>query len=55
MCNIALLSADEISMFKNNLCSCTGKIEQDKFILTFINVSAPKRTNRKTTDQSDSN
>lgn len=51
VCNIALLSADEISTFKNNVYRCTSKIEQDKFILTFVKVSAPKRFNRKKTDR----
>jgi len=51
VCHVSLLSSDEISSFKNNLCSCPIKIDQDKFILTFLNVSVPKRTNRKTTNR----
>jgi len=52
ICYISELTKDNLDAFKSYLCSLTSKIEQDKYILTLMNIGIAKRTERKKqTDQ----
>lgn len=46
-CSILKLTHKDIMTFKNNLCTLSSKVEQDKFVLTLMEVRKAKRTNQK--------
>lgn len=46
-CQIFKLSIEDLNLFRYNLSKLSSKIQQDKFILTFLAVTRPKRTNRR--------
>lgn len=50
VCRVSELT--DIIAFKSNLCKIVGKIDQDKFLLTMMSVSFPKRLDRKKTNSS---
>lgn len=52
VCRVAELTKEDIIAFKTNFCKIVGKIDQDKFLLTMMNVSVPKRLDRKKTNNS---
>lgn len=41
-----MLSHEDIMTFKNNLCTFSSKVVQDKFVLTLMEVRKAKRTNQ---------
>lgn len=51
VCRVAELKEEDITEFKNNLCQITDKVEQDKYLLTFITVAKAKRIDRKKTNR----
>lgn len=54
-CKIDKLSIEEISLFRKNLSCLINKIDQDKFILTFLSISLPTRTDRHKCDRNKRN
>lgn len=52
VCRVAELTEEDIIAFKTNLCKIVGKIDQDKFLLTMMSVSFPKRIDRKKSNNS---
>jgi len=45
-CKVFEINLEDIESFKFKLCSETLKIEQDKFLLSYMWIEKPKRTNR---------
>lgn len=52
VCRVSELTEEDMIAFKSNLCKIVGKIDQDKFLLTVMSVSFPKRLDRKKTNKS---
>jgi len=52
VCRVSELTEEDIIAFKSNLCKIVGKIDQDKFLLTMMSVSFPKRLDRRKTNNS---